>query len=480
MTVANISSPEELTPHVHAALRAWFLTEDTDDNLLAGLLLVQQRRQSLNEAPDAPISTSPTARRLATNQILLEAIEELEAQDATGAKVLRLRFADDNTLIMVAHRLNMSEHTVSRRQRASIGRLAEILYEREMLARQAQIQAIEGQLPPPSYTRLYGVEEVGAKLIDHLTDADKPGVSAIVGIGGIGKTALADQVVRQIISQLQFDNVLWLRSEPQTMSGRQGSPELTYESLMGLLAAGLGLESPPAQRLSQIRRVLKERPHLVVMDNLESDADTAYLLDHLNDLAQPSKFLLTTRTRPANQAALYHFAVGELSEAAAAELLNHYAQEIGLQAAGIFQERDVQAIYQVTGGNPLALKLVVSLLDLLSLPQVLAGLSSSRSGPIEDLYRHIYWQSWQILSPRAKSLLQAMPLVSETGGQPDYLQSISGLTDEQFWPALHELRNRSLLEVRGTLQEKRYGVHRLTETFLRTEIIDWPEEDSGK
>jgi hypothetical protein len=31
--------------------------------------------------------------------------------------------------------------------------------------------------------------------------------------------------------------------------------------------------------------------------------------------------------------------------------------------------------------------------------------------------------------------------------------------------------------VRGTIQEKRYGVHRLTETFLRTEIIDWPEED---
>jgi hypothetical protein len=480
MTVATLSSAEELAPHVHSALRAWFLTEDTDDNFLAGLLLVQEQRRSLHEAPDAPVSTSPTARRLATNQILLEAIEELESQDPTGAKVLRLRFADDNTLIMVAHRLNMSEHTVSRRQRASIGRLAEIHYEREMLARQALIQAIEAQLPPPSYSRLFGVEEAGERLLDHLTDTDGPSVMAIVGIGGIGKTALADNMVRQIISQLQFDNVLWLRSEPQTMSGRQGSPQLTYESLMGLLADGLGLENTPGQQLTLIRQVLKERPHLVVIDNLESDADTAYLLDQLNDLAQPSKFLLTTRTRPASQAAVYHFAVGELSEAGAAALLKHHAQEIGIQAADTLQEPDVQAIYQVSGGNPLALKLVVSLLDLLSLPQVLEGLSSSRSGPIENLYRHIYWQSWQILSPEAKSLLQAMPLVSETGGLPDYLQSISGLDPERFWPALHELRNRSLLEVRGTIQEKRYGVHRLTETFLRTEIIDWPEEDSGE
>ena len=130
--------------------------------------------------------------------------------------------------------------------------------------------------------------------------------------------------------------------------------------------------------------------------------------------------------------------------------------------------------------NPLALKLVVSLLDLLSLPLVLEGLSSSRSGPIENLYRHIYWQSWQILSSEAKLLLQAMPLVGESGGLPDYLQTISNLSAERFWPALHELRNRSLLEVRGTIQEKRYGIHRLTETFLRTEIIDWPEEDSGE
>ncbi len=480
MTVASLSSAEELAPHVHSALRAWFLTEDTDDNLLAGLLIVQERRRSLNEAPDAPVSTSPTARRLATNQILLEAIEELQSQDPTGAKVLRLRFADDNTLIMVAHRMNMSEHTVSRRQRASIGRLAEILYEREMFARQAQIQAIEGHLPPPSYTLLFGVEEAGEQLLDHLTDANGPSVVALVGIGGIGKTALADKVVRQTIGQLQFDNVLWLRSEPQTMSGRQQSPQLTYESLVGLMVSELGLEDIPGQRLARIRQVLKERPHLIVIDNLESDADTAFLLDHLNDLAQPSKFLLTARTRPAAQAAVYHFVVGELSESGAAALLNHHAQEIGIQAAGTFQEQDVRAIYQVTGGNPLALKLVVSLLDLLSLPLVLEGLSSSRSGPIENLYRHIYWQSWQILSPEAKLLLQAMPLVSESGGLPDYLQTISGLAAERFWPALHELRNRSLLEVRGTMQERRYGVHRLTETFLRTEIIHWPEENGGE
>ena len=109
------------------------------------------------------------------------------------------------------------------------------------------------------------------------------------------------------------------------------------------------------------------------------------------------------------------------------------------------------------------------------LAEALAGLKQSRPGQIEKLYRHIYWKTWQTLSQEACALLQAMPLISEMGGPPGYLRTISGLTEAQLWPAIQELRRRSLLEVRGSLQEKRYGIHRLTETFLRTEIIDWPE-----
>jgi hypothetical protein len=40
-------------------------------------------------------------------------------------------------------------------------------------------------------------------------------------------------------------------------------------------------------------------------------------------------------------------------------------------------------------------------------------------------------------------------------------------------PALTELVKRSLVDVRGTLVEPRYAIHRLTETFLLTEVIKW-------
>ena len=74
-------------------------------------------------------------------------------------------------------------------------------------------------------------------------------------------------------------------------------------------------------------------------------------------------------------------------------------------------------------------------------------------------------------------MLQAMPLVADTGALPEQMQSVSGLPEAEFWPAVHELFARSLLEVRGSVHERRYSIHRLTETFLRTEIIDWPEDE---
>jgi hypothetical protein len=76
------------------------------------------------------------------------------------------------------------------------------------------------------------------------------------------------------------------------------------------------------------------------------------------------------------------------------------------------------------------------------------------------------------LSDNAKLLLQAMPLVADMGGSTTQLQAITQLQDE-FWTAVSELRRRSLIEVRGAMDEKRYGIHRLTQTFLSTEITGW-------
>jgi hypothetical protein len=70
-----------------------------------------------------------------------------------------------------------------------------------------------------------------------------------------------------------------------------------------------------------------------------------------------------------------------------------------------------------------------------------------------------------------------MPLADgRIGITPEQMQTISDLDDRQLWPAINELVHRSLLEVRGTTWQRRYSIHQLTYTFLRTEIVHWPQE----
>jgi hypothetical protein len=134
----------------------------------------------------------------------------------------------------------------------------------------------------------------------------------------------------------------------------------------------------------------------------------------------------------------------------------------------------MDAIYEHTGGNPLALRLVVSQLDSLSLSKVLGGLLRVSTDDVEEMYKRIYWRSWQLIQEETRHFLEAMALVSKDGADLDYLQEICGMAERPLHTAITELRQRSLLEVTGDLHHRRYSIHPLTKSFLQTEIIRWP------
>lgn len=462
----------ELRTAIQTTFQDWHRPEKPPSTLLAGLRLVaNQRAVQLEQSGVAPDN------RQLVQQVLANALVELEKTEERHGQILRLRFLELFAAKEVATKLKLGNRDKANRlQDKALEAITQSILQQETAAQQQYRLAQENHLPPRQYAQLFGVEPLQAQAWQQITQPNEAWITALVGLGGIGKTALADALARQAITAGLFAQVLWVRANPQP---RLPETSITEQVLAELALALWPTEAEiaqPQERLRRLRQALQTQPHLIIIDNVEAVSDTTHLLEHLSNLVNPSKFLITTRARPSGQYPVFALGVDELPEPEAHALVRQQARASGNPALAEALEEQLAAIYQMVGGNPLALKLVVNLAAVQPLPDILAGLATSRVGSIDNLYRHIYLKAWQALSEPARALLQAMPLVAGTGGGSEQLQHISGLTEDVFWVALEELTARALVEPRGTLTQRRYGIHRLTDTFLRIEIIHWPED----
>lgn len=467
MTDSPDTEANGLHEAVHKALSSWTKKTADPETLLGHLSSVQQAQAELSAGDN------PALLRAATNTVLSEAMADLEKQTPRLVEVLQQRFVNRNTLKAVANMMNFSSHQISRMQYDAIEQLSDILLVQEQELGRERARSLESLLPPPTYTRLFGVDDLCQKLLELLSSPDGPWVVALVGMGGLGKTAVSNFVTRQLIKQLVFTRVVWIKTDTPHTMGQAEAPSLTYEKIINQLWSQLFPNSKApfalADRVVKVSQILKDYAHLVVIDNLEAAEDTSFLLNHLNELAQPSRFLLTTRTRAVKQAAVMDVPLDQLSFADSAAFMRYHGAETGVTAVAEATDDDLRKIYAKIGGNPFAIKMAVNLLDILPLNRLLDGLTRNHPSKVQEMYDHIFWQTWQTLSDNGRKLLQAMPLTQEPA-DVEYLLIISGLSENEIWPAIEELRQRSLLEIEGNLHEKLYGIHPLTDTFLRREI----------
>ena len=468
-------SLDMLRARIHSAMRAWEKVTSNTADLLDDLLLFKEAART-----NASLS-SASMPRLTTNYILTNALDQLELQNAPYAQLLHLRFVKGNTLGQTSDLMGLTIDQVRHNQRQAMEELTTIVANQEEERRRGHIHQVESQLPPSTYSELFGTDEAQRILIEQLLGDDTAYVVAITGIGGIGKTALADAVTRKVIAEFRFIEYVWLRADPFSLD----RDTLDYETAIDLFAEEIARKIAPEvagnvpkeARMVRVRQVLKEAPHLIIIDNLETISNTAFLMRQLQDWAYPSKFLLTTRIRPTGEASVFSYGMEELNVSESAELMRNYAEAIGQRDLAIATDEQAKMVYDAVGGNPLAIKLVVGLATTMPITLVLDDITLGHTHQIEDMYERVYRRTWQALTNTQRNLLRAMPLVAESGGTVAQLRKISDFDDANLWPAINELVNRSLLELLGTTWDRRYGIHRLTASFLQTNVNRWEMEE---
>ncbi|MBI1878119.1 MAG: hypothetical protein HYR94_07820, partial [Chloroflexi bacterium] len=223
----------KLQEDIHTALKSWH-----DASANAGSLdYLQLFRQTR-------LGGIANARR-ATNQILLDALETLALEHEDSANLLRQHFLDGMLMQVIANRLNIGQSTAYRKQQEALHQLARIIQTQEAQARDMGQASLEKRLRLPPETHLFGVNDRLSSLLEWLISAETPWVASIEGLGGSGKTALANAVIRRPELISRFQDMAWVSAKqrdffPGLGLEEKSAPVLTAEMFIDALLEQFG------------------------------------------------------------------------------------------------------------------------------------------------------------------------------------------------------------------------------------------------
>jgi len=349
-------------------------------------------------------------------------------------------------------------------------------------------------VPSKLYRTLVGREALVDDIVTSLGDPNGRWLVTIDGMGGMGKTALALEVVAQCKQRQVFDAIVWVNSikEEQNRKQQNGDEKQTRPSLsfgVVLNAVARELDAMRITHLTEcekaiwVRTLLHQQRVLVVIDNWETTAEQQeQFMDRLQSLLNPSKALLISRRRFVDS--VYAIHLDGLNRHEARLFIEQESKDRRIKLIHAGKRDNIERIIQATGGSPLAMKLVVGQLSHLPSQIILKHLQEVK--PIVpdvsvdeyvQLYRFIYAPSWQLLSAGGKRLLVTLALfVPGVGGTIEALKAVSALADEDIiFQHLSELWRFSLVEAVNSLdnglERVDYYLHTLTQYFMMDVII---------
>lgn len=333
------------------------------------------------------------------------------------------------------------------------------------------------------HTQLFGVDTFIEKVKDDIFAPHAGWIISLYGEGGLGKTAIAYEIVARFAAKAGFTRVGWVSAKtlqllPDGALLRYGSAELHWSHLVKNLAnqLGISLSDNSSGWISDFQRGIRSLPLdercLLIVDNLETMDDVNEAIQYLgnNFIVKPHKLLVTTR----------HALLGKVQH-----LIERHVKGLELEAALNFirslgnsdiaqaSEDQLKPIVEVTEGNPLLIKLFVTrfLTSHLPLTLVLEELQAVNRHLGKNIIDYLYAESLSALEQQcgkdaAHWILNAFcPLGAGDSVDYEALRLYSGIKNEEvFQNTLRIACDLSL--IRTSKLNSLYSIHSLLWKFV--------------
>ncbi|NJN54824.1 MAG: AAA family ATPase, partial [Anaerolineae bacterium] len=339
-----------------------------------------------------------------------------------------------------------------------------------------------------------------AEIVGRLLNADCR-LMTIVGPGGVGKTRLALQAVRELLLEKEAltvfaDGIYLVRlaSVEQNEINRSLTAVTNFNPVAAAIADALQLTlRDPEAPTSRIQNYLREKDILLVMDNFEHLAAAAAYVTALLAAAPRLKMLFTSRSRLNVRGEQVYLLEGLPFPTERADTLawqGYGAVQLFLQTAravnagltlSAAEETAVTRICQLVNGLPLGLELAASWVRVLSCTDIVQELEQNLrflSATMRDVpERHrslwaVFSYSWNMLAPEEQQAMRQLS-VFRNGFTREAAEAVTAVS----LPALLKLIDHSFVRrVSGATGKPRFEVLEVLRLYAAEHLQQNPVE----